>query len=604
MDEFLKWVNGVSAYKSAYDVAVGDCIHLPNDSTGTVISIDGNKITMKVGDGTRCYDVQDVHNFLSSGCESDQVPMNLISSIYHSGDHVTVRDFYSAGNGSATGEFVSYNNDRETATVSINGEYRSVNIDLLSPDKCTPSNKKDSGNLSPISLSTTKDKKDMKSMEQIIKAVSDSMSEEVQENEKSCDCGSYDCEKCYPITEDELSYYADADDDNDYMSGRVGDEESQENADDLTPDEYEADMGGEEVEAPEDVSELISQILYMQEIGMSNSDKYYSEDTLMKLSPRSIQSIYGKVTGTVEEMGSGSVAVAHESDDISSGGSSASEDVSDIIAEIMFIQDAGMSASNKHFSKDTLMKLSPSAVKNIYDRVYGNVEEAYESEDLSEIESDKDVDADADENHENLDEMIYDDEDTLAPDHVKRKKAALADPLGLGYSKGDHDHLTYSGDRDDVIDMEYIGDPEVSKKYYDEYSPTDIMTQGKREYNHDADSYYDQEDDEDLIPEDTDGGESGDMPEPTYKDADEDTSEAISRIVDIQDSGMSACDKHYSEEALHKLPYASVMRILKKVEGNVSEAIPLAAIGAAARTAGAVMNAYGAYKDLKSSDEE
>lgn len=596
MDDFLKWVNGVSAFKSAHDIAIGDTIRLPNDGTGVVVSISDNTFMLQTCHGIRQYDIRDIQEMISKRCDSNLVPKNVKSNIYNSGDVVNIRNFYSAGNGEASGLFVSYNNDRKTATIDIGGEYRTVSLELISPNRSN-ANLNNSGKLSPISLSTLKDKEDMKSMEQIMKDVSDSLEKQLQEDADNCECGSYDCESCYPITEDELSYYADSDDD-DYMSGRIGDDEVEASSDDeINP--YDADMGGDGVEPSEDVSELISQILYMQEIGMSNSDKMYSEETLMKLSPSAIQRIFDKVTGTVEEMSSGSVAVAYESESGSESGRDASHDVSDLIAEIMFIQDAGLSASSKSFSKETLMKLSPDAVKNVYDRVYGNVEESY---DLEEEQIESDSDEDSTDIMDELDEMVYDDEDTLAPDHVKRKKAALADPLGLGYSKGDHDHLTYSGDRDDVIDMEYIGDPEVSKKYYDEYSPTDIMTQGKREYDHDADSYYDDDNEDDMIPEESDV--SNDIPEPTYKDADEDVSEVVSRIMDIQKSGMSASDKYYSEETLHRLPYASVLRVLKKVEGNVSEAIPLAAIGTAARVAGAAMDAYDAYKSYKDSGDE
>jgi len=59
---------------------------------------------------------------------------------------------------------------------------------------------------------------------------------------------------------------------------------------------------GTEADAPMDVSELIGKIEYMQNMGLSASDKHYDPEKLMNIDDDEIlQRIYDKVMGNVRE---------------------------------------------------------------------------------------------------------------------------------------------------------------------------------------------------------------------------------------------------------------------------------------------------------------
>lgn len=119
--------------------------------------------------------------------------------------------------------------------------------------------------------------------------------DEIMESEtESCECKRYECEVCFPLNESEIDYYLD----DSPIDGVEGGDLEQDH-------DVEAD-------ASEDVSELIAQIVYAQDIGMSNSDKYYSEETLMKMSDAAVKRVYLAVVGDLQETSAGGVALGGE----------------------------------------------------------------------------------------------------------------------------------------------------------------------------------------------------------------------------------------------------------------------------------------------------
>lgn len=190
----------------------------------------------------------------------------------------------------------------------------------------------------------------------------------------ACDCGSYDCSLCFPddLSEDSLIDIHSNDDDVDTV---------------LTPDSDDVDFDfGDELEfdvsepsAPEygnkaaepDVSELIGTIDEYQSTGQSNSPRTYDIDKLMNMSPAQVMRIYNRVVGDEVTEADMSVGMDDtELDDLSSFPTTdASEDVSDLIAEIEYLQDIGLSAASAHYSKDQLYRMSPEQVHRIHARV-------------------------------------------------------------------------------------------------------------------------------------------------------------------------------------------------------------------------------------------
>lgn len=78
------------------------------------------------------------------------------------------------------------------------------------------------------------------------------------------------------------------------------------------------EMGQAEISSgSEDVSDLIAKIAYVQDMGMSMSDRFYDPDKLAMMKPEMIQRIHSKVVGVDESasvggMGAGSVAMEDE----------------------------------------------------------------------------------------------------------------------------------------------------------------------------------------------------------------------------------------------------------------------------------------------------
>lgn len=186
----------------------------------------------------------------------------------------------------------------------------------------------------------------LKSLLDSLLAIEESASNDKEDKKsESCDCKSYDCQVCYPDdvnedeeTEDELveSSFG-LDDDSEFDSHEVDEEDFDELSDDMSLDNGLPDTLGEE-----------------------SDDRYPDTDPTSVLYPRN-----GEV----------------DADDVDFGKSNASEDVSDLIAQIEYVQDLGISNSSTTYSTDQLMNMSSEMVQRIYDKVVnGESEPVYESD--------------------------------------------------------------------------------------------------------------------------------------------------------------------------------------------------------------------------------
>ena len=188
---------------------------------------------------------------------------------------------------------------------------------------------------------------DLKSLLDSLLAIEESTSADA-ENKKSesCDCKSYDCNICYP--DDELTEDSD---ETELVESTFG-------LDDDT------DFDSHEVE-DEDFDDLSDEMDISSDIPLESTDTDTDED-YPDLDPSSV--LYPR-NGEVD------------SDNVDFSKSNASEDVSDLIAQIEYVQDLGISNSNTTYSTDQLLKLSSEMVQRIYDKVVnGESEPVYESD--------------------------------------------------------------------------------------------------------------------------------------------------------------------------------------------------------------------------------
>lgn len=267
---------------------------------------------------------------------------NITPDLFEPGASVRIKNLYGGGTGDGYGVFVAYSTDGQQAIVTVDSEERVVPVDLVYP--ADEQEAKDNfasvgsdGSESPFTSAgdnvQDKGQSKMSDMERWIDAVSNPKQEESVEPQleasEDCGCGDYECTTCFPLSEDEINYHADVvedavqeeedlveldldnseyyndedEADEDEPEPRVGDDEMVDVGDDEMsgPDDvYSDDMPSDDVAmggASEDVSELLGKIEYVQNMGMSMSDRHYDVDQLMKMKPDVIKRIYAKVMG-------------------------------------------------------------------------------------------------------------------------------------------------------------------------------------------------------------------------------------------------------------------------------------------------------------------
>lgn len=242
----------------------------------------------------REYSISDITPILDTDRDYGELPTNIVAPVeMFSGDSVIVKDLYGAGTGDGHGVFVAYSTDGNTAIVNVDSEERSFPVDLVYPAKNEISYK-GTGDLSPMSLANKEKDCNMNIKDYNWMNVSES---EELEGDESCDCGEYDCTTCYPLEEEEENFIVDESDD-----------EVEEIEEDTANDVQMSAYGYDDME----IGEMIGRIDYMQNLGMSNTETYYSMDTLLKLPRSKVESIYSRVMGEDEPMletSAGGVAV-------------------------------------------------------------------------------------------------------------------------------------------------------------------------------------------------------------------------------------------------------------------------------------------------------
>ncbi len=307
---------------------------------------------------------------------------------YRSGDVIIIDHVYGQS-GPGFGVFVAYSTDGTKAIVNFDGDTVTVPIRCVTAATATSAEQAflstgNDGSLSPMSFGdenkTIIDFGDDK-MDEFSKWMA-AMDGEMRSEPQGgiCDCGEYDCEVCFPDEpgmdqtgahpeqgearaavviggeeahcpacgqeikmggedhghedEGELSFSLDdepsillvgeeedtdypysPDEQGEYSPMSMMDEEEEDPPDatggyhDFDPSQQQ-DMGGEfddsddmGLDGPEDMSELISKIDYLQDLGLSNTDKHYSPAVLQRMSPEAIRRVYQKVSGESAEMG-------------------------------------------------------------------------------------------------------------------------------------------------------------------------------------------------------------------------------------------------------------------------------------------------------------
>lgn len=246
----------------------------------------------------REYNIADIVPVLDNDREYGDLPTNAITPVeMFSGDPVIVKDLYGSGTGDGHGVFVSYSTDGNTAIVNVDSEERSFPVDLVYPAKNEISYK-GTGDLSPMSLVNKEKDYGMNTKDYNWMNINENDDSDI---ENTCDCGEYDCIICYPLEEGEEDFIVDE-----------GEEEIEEN--EMNPTQASA-YGLEDME----IGEMIGRIEYMQNLGMSNTDKYYSMDTLLKLPRSKVETVYAKVMGEDDfmmETSAGGVAVGGDQGEV------------------------------------------------------------------------------------------------------------------------------------------------------------------------------------------------------------------------------------------------------------------------------------------------
>jgi len=259
---------------------------------------------------------------------------NITPNQYAPGASVRVKNLYGGGTGDGYGVFVAYATDGATAIINVDSEDRTIPVDLVYP--ADEQQAKDDfqstggdGSQSPMTCAgdNVQDKgmTNMSNMERWMDAVSDKQQKEStyemkEEPSSECGCDQYDCTTCFPLSEDEINYSADCDYEDEEPLHELDLENSDyfDDEDESMPgDDAMADAGDDELAAmdrrpePEsepfiydssgnasvDVSDMLGKIDYIQNMGMSMTDKHFDIDQLMNMRPAAIQRIYAKVSG-------------------------------------------------------------------------------------------------------------------------------------------------------------------------------------------------------------------------------------------------------------------------------------------------------------------
>ena len=342
MSDMRKWIQLLSED----GIERGSAVKLSDDYGGGVgtfeqLSEDNPEVAIvNVKGNSQEVPLTSLQKVLDQSREYDEDPCyNITPDLFEPGASVRVKNLWGSGTGDGYGVFVNYSTDGQTAIVVVDSEERSVPVDLVYP--ADEQEAKDDfqsagsdGSESPFTsagdnVQDDQGRSKMSDMERWMDAVSntkESAEPETEQPSDECGCGDYECTTCFPLSEDELRYSSiseepDEDEEELVELDLDGSEHYQGSDEDEDEDDYEPRTGddeipdigpnepGEEVSAepkmPEptyssaslDVSELIGKIEYIQNMGMSMTDKHYDVDKLINMKPEVVARIYSRVTG-------------------------------------------------------------------------------------------------------------------------------------------------------------------------------------------------------------------------------------------------------------------------------------------------------------------
>jgi len=225
------------------------------------------------------------------------------------GDLVRVENVYGTSIGPGYGTFMSYSTTGEEAIVNFDGQVISVPVEQISSAVEQESENEfektgNDGAMSPMSLGSDNIQPIIMTSGDDSMSHNDEFSQWISTVEKGihgqlgapepvdqCTCRDWDCPECYP-------------DDTNAISEPivVVDDLVEDEFDDSEPHGSQSQNDTIVSDAPDDVAELIGKIQYMQDMGLSASDRHYDASQLMNISnPAVIQRIYDKVMGNVLE---------------------------------------------------------------------------------------------------------------------------------------------------------------------------------------------------------------------------------------------------------------------------------------------------------------
>lgn len=386
---------------------------------------------------------------------------------------------------------------------------------------------------------------------------------------KECDCGDYDCNICFPKVDDDVPDSADygdykvSDDDvpDVYKRNRdlydaveeIGDDDEDPREVDYDDDDY--DLSGNYLAKTTDVKEsknLKESKMKLKEFG-----------PLVGMAVRAGSAAAGSAIGSKiadkvmgeqehdewEEEPVNGFGAADELDDVESNDElgnvsahDASEDVSDLIGEIDYLQNLGMSMASREYNVDKLIDMPADMIKRIHSKVKGTiVKEWYEEEDdvpgyYDDEESEDDGDDSDDGRHDDYDPSA----DRFDPERHMRE--ADEDELDFDFEPATDDHAG-------------LNTPKGIKHLADE--PEDEPEDEGNSLSLDAGDEVDGLDEPEVeVPAARIGGASMDV------------SDMLGKIAYMQDMGMSLSDRHYDTEKLMMMNPDVIQRVYSKVVGE------------------------------------
>lgn len=268
---------------------------------------------------------QQGNDWFHSSVEQDTIGTMNDKPEFRSGDLVKVADVYGSVIGPGFGVFIAYGTTGQDCVVSFDDEEIVVPIEKVAAvleqgAKDNFSDTDNDGNLSPMSLASDNVKTELDKdtgmnykdeFSAWLNTVREALESETASDEpvehKGCECGNWDCEDCFPSTDvtrktggqnSPMTYGDDNLDEGDFDSETDDDMHNLDYATPVDKQEYYDDM--EQLD-PDDAIMMISSILYMQETGLSNASKTYTEQMLSRLSPAMLKKVYTNVTGNISE---------------------------------------------------------------------------------------------------------------------------------------------------------------------------------------------------------------------------------------------------------------------------------------------------------------